>query len=772
MRRHDLRLVPVAGVTWAGAGASVWFPEHATLAVGVAASVCLIVLLAGMRKPWGGACALLAVGLAFAGSTAAHVALASPERASVRDLPLSGGRALVIEADVVGKVERRSRGWSFDAITSQVRAGDTTLHAAVPLSVVVEEPSAGLDLGARVSVTGTATPAERGDRAVILVRAADIIVRRPAQGVWAVASALRRGLQTSTASLPAPASGLIAGLAVGDTSAVTRELDADMKASSLSHLTAVSGANCALIVGIAFGAAALLGAPRAVRVVAGVAALGAFVVLVSPEPSVVRAAAMALIAMTALLLGRPGAGVAMLCLAIILLLVIDPWLSLSLGFALSCAATASLLLAAAPLADGLERWMPRPVALVVAVPLAAQLACGPLLALITPMIPLYGVAANLLAGPAAPAATVLGLLGCLTAAVPVVGAGLLALAWLPAAWIAGTASTMSRLPGNAVPWMEGWQGFAALLVVGAAALAVLVRTGALTRFAAFGSVVLAVVAGTLLATGPMIEVVERGRIPASWTVAACDVGQGDALLIRSAGRIALIDTGPAPEPLTACLDRFGVGRVDLLVLTHFDLDHRGGLPAVLGRVSVALHTAPTDHASAEVVRTLSRTGARTTQATAGMTGQLGDAAWRVVWPAAQGARFEGNDAGVVVEFAGGGVPRTLLLADLSAEPQAILASRLLSGYDIVKVAHHGSADQHDALYRKVQPRLALVTVGENDYGHPREEILDLLRSLGVAIARTDRGGAVAVWVEPPAAGSPEHAGRLQVWHEREVGPPD
>jgi competence protein ComEC len=771
-RRHDLRLIPVAGITWLGAAVAVWLPEHATAAACASVALCSLAVVALLRSTASLTAGLLAIGLAFAAAAAAHVAIAETARDAVRDLPTTGGRTIVVDADVVGKVERRGRGWIFDAVASRVSIGGGEHRTSVPLTVTLDEPPADLDLGASVAVTGTAAPADRGDRAVIEVRAAEVDVRAPPQGVWSVASGLRRGLQTSAASLPQPASGLIAGLAVGDTSEVTGDLDADMKASSLSHLTAVSGANCALIVAIAFGCAAAFGAARVVRVAAGMGALAGFVVLVSPEPSVVRAAAMASIAMTALLLGRTGAGVAVLCLAVMILLLVDPWLSTSLGFALSCAATASLLLAAAPLTDGLQRWMPKPIALMIAVPLSAQLACGPLLALITPTVPLYGVAANLLAGPAAPAATVLGLLACLTAAVPLIGAGLVAIAWLPAAWIAGTASTMTHLPGNAVPWIEGWAGFAALLVVGAATLAVLVRSGPLTRFASAGAIALACVAGAVLAAGPLVDVVERGRTPRAWTIAACDVGQGDAVLVRSRGRVALIDTGPAPEPLAACLDRFGVERVDLLVLTHFDLDHRGGLPAVQGRIAAVVHARPEDPKAAGVVAGLSRDGAQTTEAHAGMTGTLGGAAWRVLWPAAPGSSFEGNAAGVVVEFGGGGVPRTLLLADLSAEPQIALAPQLTATYDIVKVAHHGSADQYDGLYRKVAARLAIVSVGDNDYGHPRDEILDVLRSGGATIARTDRGGAIAVWRGASAApDAAPGAARLQVWHEREVGPP-
>jgi competence protein ComEC len=149
----------------------------------------------------------------------------------------------------------------------------------------------------------------------------------------AVAAALRLGL-ADVSSGPPRRGRLIAGLAVGDTSA-SRELDAAMKASSLSHLTAVSGANCALIVAGAFGLAALCRARRGVRVGAGLVALGSFVILVrrnraSCAPRRWRDRDARHRARS------PWRGLA-LATAIAVLLVSDPWLGLSLGFALSSA---------------------------------------------------------------------------------------------------------------------------------------------------------------------------------------------------------------------------------------------------------------------------------------------------------------------------------------------------------------------------------------------------------------------------------------------------
>jgi competence protein ComEC len=115
----------------------------------------------------------------------------------------------------------------------------------------------------------------------------------------------------------------------------------------------------------------------------------------------------------------------------------------------------------------------------------------------------------------------------------------------------------------------------------------LLRTPRSARVAAV--VVLAVTAVVVAATGPAAQVGLRARLPVAWSIAVCDVGQGDAIAIRAAGRVALVDTGPDPQALTSCLETLGVDRVDLLVLTHFDHDHDGGTRAVAGRVDTVLY---------------------------------------------------------------------------------------------------------------------------------------------------------------------------------------
>lgn len=246
-----------------------------------------------------------------------------------------------------------------------------------------------------------------------------------------------------------------------------------------------------------------------------------------------------------------------------------------------------------------------------------------------------------------------------------------------------------------------------------------------------------------------------------------DVGQGDALLVRSAGRTALIDTGPEPSSLEDCLRSLGIDRIDLLVLTHFDLDHVGGVDAVRGRVDTVLHGPVAEPEEQRILDDLRAEGADVNEAITGLRGTLGAATWRVLWPQRESVVFpSGNDASIVLAIEGGGVPRALFLGDLSAEAQRMLARNTALGgpYDVVKVAHHGSADQDPGLYETIRPAVGVFSAGvDNDYGHPREETLDLLTAVGAHVLRTDRQGRILLGIDDDG---------VAVWTETDVGAPE
>ncbi|WP_375387875.1 ComEC/Rec2 family competence protein, partial [uncultured Amnibacterium sp.] len=369
------------------------------------------------------------------------------------------------------------------------------------------------------------------------------------------------------------------------------------------------------------------------------------------------------------------------------------------------------------------------------------------------------VVANLLAEPAAPFATVLGLVACLIGpAVPPLATAIAALAWLPAAWIGLVARTVSTLPQ--VGWPAGAVGAVLaglLLLAGVLALLRAAPRARAVGTAALVATALAVAGGAVGGT--------VGRVvgtPTDWTFAACDVGQGDGLVLNGGGgRYAVVDTGREPGPMRACLARLGIGRIDLLVLTHWDADHVGAAQSLASRVRSAF-VGPSDGPAADALRAgLSRAGAAVQQVQRGDTARLGRLTLSVLWPPAPlGAIEPGNAASVTLSVTGGGAS-LLLTGDLGEAAQdALLAAGRLPAAEVVKVAHHGSADQSPAFYTAAGAMLGIVSVGaENDYGHPTRRALRLLRDAGVQVVRTDQDGLVLI-------GWPH--GRLRLWTERPV----
>jgi competence protein ComEC len=315
----------------------------------------------------------------------------------------------------------------------------------------------GLLPGQRVEVSGTLSPPRPGDHVT-----ASLDARSPPTPIGSApwwqraAGRVRAALRRACRGLPADPRGLLPSLVEGDTSAVPASLQTAMRATGLTHLEAVSGENLTIVLAVVLALCRSAGMRRRSRAIAAGLAVVSFVVLARPSPSVLRAAVMSAVALLAMLSGRRMSALSALSLAVLVLVVVDPFLGSSLGFVLSVTATAGLLLVAPRWTRWLERYLPRPVAIAVAVPAAAQLACTPVLVLAFGQLTPYAVLANLLAGPAVVLATILGVVGAVAAslsaplAVPVVWLGA-----LPATVIAWVARGLSSLPGAATPLSRG-----------------------------------------------------------------------------------------------------------------------------------------------------------------------------------------------------------------------------------------------------------------------------------------------------------------------------
>lgn len=741
---RDLRLALPVAIAWAVLAAlspHVRLLEPAALACALVAAACLL-----------GARGASATGRDRTGAVLRSIAVGA---GLAVPLLAGAGAAVAVPIEECERVSLLVLGGATPAEVLVTACDGRALTVGMPPSALLLRADASLAIGA--TAAGGCDAWVDGSRWLLACGALD--VGEPEQ--WAAwASPLRDGLLAASEQLPGAGGQLLPGLAIGDERRVGPALETAMLDAGLSHLTAVSGANCVIVVGAAFHAAAALGARRGVRVATAAAALAGFVVLVTPEPSVVRAGTMAAIALVGLASGRRAGAVALLSLAVLLVLAVQPHLATSAGFALSALATCGLIVHARPIAAALGRVLPMPVAALIAVPAAAQLWCLPVLVGLDARVSLVAVLANLLAGPAAPLVTIAGLAACLAAPLaPAVAVGLAWVAWLPASWIAQVAMLAQQLPAAQSAWPAVPWG----VVAASAMLAAVVIAHARRRLARGFAVALAValVAGGI-AAWPGVRL---GSL-ADWRIAQCDVGQGSATVVRSGGATVVVDVGREPGPIDRCLRMLGVSRVDLLVLTHFDLDHAGGTPALAGRVGTLVH-GPVDERAAPVVAELVAGGATAQEARRGDAWELGELRIDALWPV--GDPEPGNDASVAVAIdlpgTGGraGGLELVVLGDLSAAAQSrLLRKGVPAPVSVVVVAHHGSADQLPALYRRLGAAVGLVGVGPNDYGHPTDAALRLVRETGGAPMRTDELGTIAVSVDPHG---------VRVWSERVGGPP-
>ncbi|MDN5860794.1 MAG: ComEC/Rec2 family competence protein [Pseudonocardia sp.] len=765
----DLRLVPAAVAAWSVVVA-VLAPGPG---LGSAIGVGLFVLAGGaLVGGWWFRCPVV---LAAAGCAAAAAVVAAVHQWSIDRHPLRvpASRAAAAEVRVVLRDDPRVIRGGFpgapqvavpvELVEAAAGTGRWTVGGRM-LLLAPAESWEGLLPGQEVGAEGLLAPPARSDLTVAVLRVRGP-PRSPAAPPWwqIAAGELRAGLRDAAAAALSPsAAGLLPGLTVGDRSRLVGEVDADFRASGLAHLLAVSGANLAVVTGALLWLLRRMRAdPRLVAAVGALAVLG-FVVLARPSPSVLRAALMAGVVLLALGIGRARSAMPSLAAAVLVLVLVDPALAVDAGFALSVTATAALVLIAPGWAEAMRRrGFPAPLAEAVAVASAACLATAPLVAGLTGTVNPAAVVANLLVAPAVPVATVLGVVAALAS--PVAPLVARCFAWLagPAIeWMIVVADRTADLDGFSVYWPSGTGG--ALLLA-----AVVVLIAVLARHRRVRVLLVALTLGAALVLVPT-RFVPVGWPPARWAVVACDVGQGDALVLATGepGWAVLVDVGPDDGLVDACLARLGVRAVALVVLTHLHVDHVGGLAGALRDRPVGAVAVGPGRDPAWTLRAAARTAAAAEAPFVELRpGQ------RLTWPAlvldVLGPRHPAavvdpddgtavNDTSVVLR-ATTPAGTVLLTGDVELAAQAdLLASGADLRADVLKLPHHGSRSTSQEFLRAVSARAVLVSVGAgNPYGHPNEPLLAGLKRSGATVRRTDVTGDTAVVAgEPGSATSP------------------
>ena len=438
--------------------------------------------------------------------------------------------------------------------------------------------------------------------------------------------------------------------------------------------------------------------------------------LIGPDPSVVRASTMAGLVLLARPFGlRPdvwvvmGAGVGLLLLA-------SPELAFSLGFQLSVAATAGVVIGAGWFGDLKPAWL----ATALGASCGAQLAVAPILLAAMGAIPLWSPLANLAAGPFVVAATGLGGAGV------IIGFdGLVAVAAACASVVLGIAEIAAGFPPI------GWYPFLLLVLIALTAL----RWRRLRPMA----VLLAALAVGLVTVVSLPHAFSPSLIRPAFV--ALDVGQGDALLLLgTSGETVLVDGGSSGLKLRDGLARQGIRSVDLLVVTHAHRDHYGGLPAVIGSVPVGVVWYAPFPGQADEFRSFIAGAGRHAQVGTPEPGayRVGSIGLHVLGPRRRYA--SPNDQSIVMVATVGGT-RVLLSGDIERIAQSELPAPAV---DILKVPHQGAATSDPRWLAATGASTAVVSVGPNRFGHPSEPLLAELEKAGMVVRRTDLEGDVVI----------------------------
>jgi competence protein ComEC len=562
-------------------------------------------------------------------------------------------------------------------------------------------------------------------------------------GLAGVADRVRERLAASIApGLAGERRAVLAGLVLGEDEGLGQELQDDFRSSGLYHLLAVSGQNVAFVAGGVLVLAWLLGISRFVAELGALAAIGAYVLAVGWQPSVVRAGVAGALASLAWLAARPRDRWYFLLLGAALLLAWNPYSLYEPGFQLSFAAVGAIFVLVPRLERILEGYpVPKWLGTIVAVSGACGAVTAPILLVQFGSVPAYSILSNALAAPVVGVSFSLALLTALLD--QVLPPAAVAASWTNG-WLAAYVATCARLVGG-LPGAD--LEASAALAIGGTAIVALVAWARLPRWRRPG---LALVAGlaVLVAAAWQIRPQVSRPPPSGFRLTVLDVGQGDAILLEVREGAVLVDQGPPEGDVDDQLRKLGVRDLALAVLTHPQRDHVGGAAELLRHLRVARILDPKIPAeNPEHDAALAEARERhvpVLTARAGLVFRLGALRLRVLWPAGDPPEHEDPNLFATVILASYGSVDVLLTADAESPVTLPLNPPPV---EILKVAHHGSAD--DGLPRLLaltRPEVAVISCGRNnDYGHPTPSTLAALDEVpGLDVFRTDRQGGIVI----------------------------
>jgi competence protein ComEC len=777
-----------AGFGWGGVAA----------AAGVASAV--VAIARGWRVTAGGAAVAL-----VAGAVAGLAARRSPPLPPALAEAVTADRAVAVAARVARGPEWAGRGARL--VVELERVDGTPARGTLALGVISGWPDFGpgerIAFEARLhEVRGTRNPG-LPDPALALRSAgidalagveAPASIRRVAEpprgGVRRLAFRARRALRAAIdRDVGGAPGGFLKTAVLGDRRGVGDEIEEGFRAAGATHVLSVSGLHLAAVVAVVFmlvrwGAALVPGLalavdPRAVAAAVALPALVFFTLLTGEAIATQRSALMLGVGMGGLMLGRPVSPGPTIAATALALLLSGPLRLYDVSLQLSIASVAGLALLARRLAPGPARaggfwrrgarWLGR----FGAATLAATAATAPLVAhcfgqiapaaplgnlALVPLVELVVVPCGLFGAAAAAAWAPLGRLPLAIAA----------LAARAAIGVAGAFRAHAPLIACRTPDAVETAAFTA---AGALVLWGLAARGRARRLGLAGAALAAIVGGGSLTARDWAR-----RHARQARVTFLDVGQGDSAVVEApGGAVMLIDGGgtfddgfdPGERIVEPFLRARGIGRVDLVTLSHPHPDHLNGLLRIVDRFEVgALWTSGDDGKNPVYDRLVETARRRAIPRPVPSVGRLGAVVVEPLGPFDVGddggaairapPGLSVNDASLVlrVSYAGRAV---LFAGDLERDGEGELVGRRALGQvvaaDVLKVPHHGSRTSSGSeLVEAVAPALAVISLGwRNRFHFPADEVLARYAAAGTRVLRTDRDGAITVEIGPDGA---------------------
>lgn len=787
---------PLVAVAAATIGGDALAP--AAGAAGVAPAVAAAAALAGVvpflcrrgDRARGGAVALLAFAVALARADAVYRPWVAPDDVAALDLPAH----VAVAAEVVAEPEVRPGGLRLVLRVERLGSGAAARPAQGTILLSIRNPGREWARGDRLAGTlrlrrprNFGNPGEFDYERHLARRGIgvsgfawdDTALARSAGAGAAPFTRWRAGVAQVFDAHAAPTeAALLKALVVGRSADLPQAVRDSFAQAGVSHILSISGLHIGLVAAVGYGVFRWLLArsewlllhlvvPRLATALALVPVL-LYAGIAGTNVATVRSVAMAALVLGAVLGGRQANLPVILALAALGIVAADPGVTAEIGFQLSFAAVAGLLVAT----QRLERWwraraedpmrqlrpwrerVLRAAAAFAAVSVAALLATAPLVAWHFNFVSLAAPLANLVVNP---------VLGTLVVPLGLLAALLQPLAPEAAGWVTALAAPLVRLG----VWLVGQ--IAALPFA-----SVRVTTPSVLQLGFFYAAAIALAFAARLpprfALAAWAGVLAVAVAPGAWPrggdggmrVTFLSVGQGDAAVVELPdGKVMLVDGGGlagggfdvGERLLAPFLWSRGIDRVDVLVVTHPQWDHYGGLGFVAAEFAPAeVWTGGAQGAGAGWERfaaTLARSGARAVVVQRGDERRFGDARVRVLGPPPQAA-LGVNDASVVLALERAG-RRILLAGDVEAAGERALLAQgaALLRSDVLKVPHHGSATSSSAPFvAAVAPALAVVSAGrDNRFGFPRREVANRYRAAAARLLRTDRAGAVSVAVD-------------------------